>query len=52
MNFYIKSKLLFSVLFLLLFPFLFLKISCEKWVGQAATYQLIEGKKNGKWGFF
>ena len=52
MKVYIKSKLFFLILFLLLSPFLFLKISCEKWVGQAATYQLIEGKKTANGDFF
>ena len=45
MKFHTKSKLTLLVLLLLFFPLLSLKISCEKWVGQAATYQLIEGKK-------
>ena len=52
MEYHKKSKLFLLILLLLFCPYLFLNISCEKWVGQAATYQLIDGKKTANGDFF
>lgn len=48
----INNKFKFFTLLLLFLLFPFISLYCEKWVGQAATYQLIEGEKTTSGDFF